>query len=44
MKNVTVYFLKAIVSGDKKRKCAIQLDADPFEDVKMSHVAHVSVP
>ena len=44
MKNVTVYFLKAIVSGEKKRKCALFVDADPTVDVKMSRVAHVSVP
>ena len=28
MRNCTLYFLKAIVSGKKKRKCAIKFESD----------------
>ena len=29
MRNVTLYFLKAIVSGKKKRKCTIWFESNP---------------
>ena len=40
---LTVYFLKDLVSGAKKRKCAIA-DLMSLSDVQMQSVVHISCP
>ena len=41
---VTIYFLKDIISGKKKRKCPIRLSPNPTLDVKAKKVRNICIP